>query len=77
LLNKVDILILTILVVAKRLERYSKSILFPLKKLRNEMEHKDAVFVTQQNQRWTIKEIDVKIFIYRLESFRRLRLLFS
>jgi hypothetical protein len=47
--------------VSKKLSKYADSILSPLKKLESELEHRDVVYVTQQSQRWTVKEVDVKI----------------
>jgi hypothetical protein len=46
-------------IVTKKLSKYAETCLSPLKKLKNELEHRDVVFVTQQSQRWTTKELDV------------------
>jgi hypothetical protein len=44
--------------VSKKLSIYSETCLSPLKKLKKEFEHRDVLFVTQQAQRWTTKELD-------------------
>ncbi len=30
-----------------------------MKQLQNKLEHRDVVYVTQQAQRWTVREVDV------------------
>jgi hypothetical protein len=50
--------------VSRKLSKYSDTCLLPLKTLKNELEHRDVVFVTQQAQRWTAKELDVIIYLF-------------
>ncbi len=43
----------------KKTEKYSNTVLEPLFRLKSTLPHRDATFVSLQNQRWTIKELDV------------------